>query len=436
MDNHVLSVLMADNPWMKRGELGPWFREHLPERFIPRTATLDGAAGAHLVIGPRRAGKSSLVWHWLAHRQEPVLYINCEEPSLREWLRSPALVAADLRGEVGGVQRIFLEEAQHLESAGLTIKGLVDRLPESVVFVTGSSSFHLEAQTRESLAGRATRQLLLPLSLSEMGAQYGGLPPVVARLQQVELTERTAVFGGYPSVLRGEEPDLELARLVESFVVRDASDRFRIGSISAFKKTMELIASQVGQLCNFSEWSSIVGVGRALVRDYIQILEDTHIVNLVPPYVGGARSELTGMPKIYFLDNGLRNRLFGGFAPLSGRADKGALVENLAFTEIAKSINPLLDTIRFWRSKGGAEVDFIVEHGGQILPIEVKAGESHRNVTRSLRSFIDAYRPPRVLLASVSGASQQEVEGTLVQEVPLHELAGEVRRFVEEPRGG
>ena|GEM_PF-4663720 len=63
-------------------------------------------------------------------------------------------------------------------------------------------------------------------------------------------------------------------------------------------------------------------------------MEESHLVKLVRPFVGGKRAEITSTPKMFFLDNGLRNFLFGGFTAVNQRADCGALVENLVFAEL------------------------------------------------------------------------------------------------------
>jgi predicted AAA+ superfamily ATPase len=100
------------------------------------------------------------------------------------------------------------------------------------------------------------------------------------------------------------------------------------------------------------------------------------------------------------------------------------------FSELAKTINPLLDSVRFWRSKAGAEVDFIVEHAGRILPIEVKSTIAAPRMTRSMRGFIEAYKPPLFIVATLSGAGDIAVSGTQVRVVPVHALADSVRQFV------
>lgn len=221
-----------------------------------------------------------------------------------------------------------------------------------------------------------------------------------------------------------------LAELVEAFVVRDASDRFRIRHVAAFHKVLELAASQIGNLVNFSEWAALAGVGSDTVAEYTRLLEETHVLRFVRPFVGGKRAEITSAPKVFLLDNGIRNRLFGGFGTVEGRADRGALFENLVFSELAKLTNPLLHTLRYWRSKAGAEVDFVVELQGRILAFKAKAGDARGRVSRSMRSFIDAYAPERLLVVNRTRAPEQQIGQSLVQFLRPWELHTAVRELL------
>ena len=189
-----------------------------------------------------------------------------------------------------------------------------------------------------------------------------------------------------------------LTGLLESFILRDASDRFKIRHTDSFRKLLEIMASQIGNLCNYTDWAANTGISADTVREYTTILSDAHVIKFVRPFVGGKRAEITSTPKIYFVDNGIRNRLFGGFDAFEKRSDKGALLENYVFTELAKNTNPLLDSIRFWRSKSGAEVDFVLEREAEVIGIEVKAGNARGKLTRSSHSFIDAYEPKKFIV--------------------------------------
>jgi len=131
------------------------------------------------------------------------------------------------------------------------------------------------------------------------------------------------------------------------------------------------------------------------------------VVALLSPFAGGKRVELTARPKVFLLDNGIRNRLVHDFRPLEERTDTGPLLENWVAAELWKAL-PEDATLHFWRSASGTEVDFVVARGERILPIEVKAGRLGRPlVSRSLRSFLDAYQPAATLIVN-TGLTHRE----------------------------
>ena len=433
MDPQLRRVLVAENPWLRGEDLLEWIQRFLPTSYIPRRLRLSADHRVVLVVGPRQAGKSTLIWKTLAEAAEPVLFLNCEEPSIRGWLSSPAAFLADLTELAVPARTLFFEEVQRLPEAGLFLKGLVDRRTGLRLYATGSSSFDLEAATRESLAGRAQRHLLLPLSLAEAGAP---LPdgPLVREDAFSRLLERMLVFGGYPTIMTADDPRQELATLVEAVVVRDASDRFRIRHPAALRKLLELAASQVGNLVNLSEWATLTNISNDTVAEYCRLLEETHLIRLVRPFVGGKRAELTSARKVYFLDNGIRNQLFGGFQPTTERSDRGALLENLAFAELAKTVNPLLDGLSAWRSKAGAEMDFVVEHQGRLLACEIKAGDSRASLSRSARSFLDAYKPEQLLVVNRRPYPEMAVGASRVRFLQIEELSTAVEGFLAADR--
>ncbi|MBI4704489.1 MAG: ATP-binding protein [Deltaproteobacteria bacterium] len=429
MHDALLRVVLQDNTWLERGDVAPWCAGHLPEPFLARKLVLRAKDRVCLVVGPRQAGKSTLIWKHLAQRGRAALYLNCEEPAIREWTSSAATFMSEL-GQLGKrPAALFLDEVQRLPEAGLFLKGLVDRRTAMTLYATGSSSFDLAAATRESLAGRAERHLLLPLSIAEAA---GRVPPAraLADRRYAAAARRMLLYGGYTTVVLGPQPEAELAGLVEAFVVRDASDRFRVQRLPAFRRILELAAGQVGSLCNYSEWAAVAGISNDTVDDYVGLLEETHIVRTLRPFAGGRRSEVTRARKIFFLDNGIRNVLCGGFAPERSRADRGALHENLVLTEIAKTVSPLLDDICYWRSKAGAEVDFVVRHRGRLAGVEVKAGAAGGRLSRSARSFLEAYRPELMLVVSEDPPRMTRHGTTRVRWIRLWEVAPALAAFL------
>ncbi len=441
MDRDLQTVLLRDNPWIPDpGQLAGWLRHRLPPVFHPRSGVEPGrrrwqeADRAHLVIGPRQAGKSTLIWAHLAELGTPALFVDCELPLVQAWCRSAALFLDDLDRLVAEPVTLFFEEVQHLEDAGLFLKGLVDRRIGVPILVTGSSSYHLGARTRESLAGRATRTRLLPFSLAEVSADLDGKPEILRQRLITERLDRHCRFGGYPEVWLSETPEVHLADLVEAFVLRDASDLFRIQRPDAFRRLLRLLAGQAGSLVNLSEWAALLGLSRDTVASYLEILESSHVVAILAPFAGGRRSELTRNPKAYLLDSGIRNQLLHDFRPLEERPDSGPALESWVMTELWKTI-PGDATLHFWRSTSGAEVDFVAAVGEVTVGVEVKAGALRRPVlARGVRSFIDAYRPSGLFVVNTGFEHTQQVGETEVKWILPMDLAAEVAGILGEAR--
>ena len=430
MNADILRVVMEANPWLRVPDrLAQQRARRLPKALIARQAAgplraqMADSRRAHLVVGPRQAGKSTLIWSLLSDVRH-LLFLDCEEPLIQRWCRSPALFIADARELLpeGGV--LFLDEAQRLEEAGLFVKGIIDAHTGWIVLVTGSASFHLLARTRESLAGRATRHFLWPLSLGEAAQTPADVMPAVRRWMLGQTLDRALIEGGYPGVWTHAEPQRALHHLIDAFVTRDASDRFRIERPDAFRLLLRLAAGQLGDLVRITEWAPILGITPPTVSDYLSILSETHITVTLRPFIGGRRAELTRAPKIYFIDNGLRNAISGGFEPLDRRPDVGKLLEGWVFSELHKRY-PWPGDVRYWRSKNGAEVDFVLEpEPGRLLGLEVKARSGPRpKISRSAHSFIDAYAPAEFLLVYRGEPHEAQRGSTRVRWIPAELLA-------------
>ena len=427
-------TLVSTNPWLVDREQWPSAAlRMMPARYIPRTqAGLRTDAWtrhnrAHLVVGPRQTGKSTLIWRHLLGLQKPPVVVNAEHAIFREAAQNAPLFLDWLRTIAPHPQALFIEEAQHIEEAGLFIKGLVDLRPGWPILVTGSSAYDLRARTRESLAGRASRATLWPLSAEEILERRDGEPSGIVHHRMSEILQRHLVFGGYPSVwLANGSAETELGELYEAFVIRDASDTYKIPNTAPFRRLLRLAARQIGNLVNFSEWGAIVELERRKVAQYIALLEEAHVVGQVDPYVGGKRAELTGTPKLYFADNGLRNIILGNLTSWEVRPDQGPLFENFVFAELRKHL-PRLTPIRYWRTSGGAEVDFVIEHANQLIGIEVKVQARAPRLPRSVRSFINVYKPSAFWIVHLGSSHRDTLDQTAIQWMHPDELVPTLR---------
>jgi predicted AAA+ superfamily ATPase len=427
MDRDLLALLQRDNPWLlTKNTQDIDFSIHLPKKYVPRkhiATSIDRwqSNKAHLLVGPRQAGKSTVIWHYLSQIKELVLYLDCEQQLIQEWCRSAPLFLNDLDTILDTACILFFDEIQHLEEAGLFIKGLVDRKYAKPILVTGSSAYHLRAKTRESLAGRATRVTLYPFSLPETLWEIKDLPKLAQKQERSTRFEKLMLYGGYPEVWFSDKAELILQDLKEAIVIRDASDQHKIARVDAFRSLLRLAAIQTGNLVNYSEWAQITGISKDTVANYLEIMAGAHIIKQLPPFVGGKRSELTRSSKMYFIDSGLRNSILSDFRNLDERTDAGAYFENVVFSEIIKII-PKDTEIFYWRSNSGAEVDFVLTKGEKVVGIEVKTQSMKKpNLSKSIHSFRKAYQPDTFYIVNRNLRHQEEDQlGRLVWTTPLH----------------
>lgn len=185
--------------------------------------------------------------------------------------------------------------------------------------------------------------------------------------------------------------------IFNSYVRKDIKDLMRIDNIAAFNKLIKILALQISNLVNNSELAVNLQLSRITLERYLFLLENTFIIKLVQPYFSNKRKEIVKMPKLFFLDTGLRNVAMNNFDPPEVRVDKGQLIENVIFSTLFKN-TPLLETIHFWRTKAGNEVDFVLVQN-EIIPIEVKYRPFPKPAIPSgLRSFLQQYSAKQVFV--------------------------------------
>ena len=151
-----------------------------------------------------------------------------------------------------------------------------------------------------------------------------------------------------------------------------------------------------------------MGVSYQPLRKYLDAMVKSQIVVEVPPFFTNRTREISKQPKVYFLDTGLRNTVSGVY-PVDMN---GELFENYVLSELVK----MGFTPKCWRTKAKAEVDFVVEKEGNILPIEVKLHASPGKVERGLRAFIEKYSPETAVVVSYCGEKgEKKINSTSVR---------------------
>jgi len=330
-----------------------------------------------IIIGARQVGKTTLLMQlkeYLLERKiaaEAIKIFNLDLISDLELFDSQKNFINYLKSELVGHKRVyvFVDEVQRLKNPGLFFKGVYDlNLPAKFV-LTGSSSLEIKAKTQEPLTGRKRLFYLFPFSFEEF--IIGTANPLSKILNHKRLTpyhliqimdklREYLVYGGYPRVALEKKTGNKLNLLKEifsSYIEKDIIGFLKIREALNYSRLVALLAAQVGQLVNAVELGNTLDMKQETIQAYLGALEETFICHLVRPYFTNFRKELVKMPKLFFWDNGIRNAPLEALRDYEGREDRGALLENFVFAEIArKNIN----RVRFWRTKDKNEIDFVL----------------------------------------------------------------------------
>jgi len=394
-----------------------------------------------LLVGPRQAGKTTLM-RMLEKEQEQrgkrTLFLSMDIERERGFFTSQSSLLQKISLEVGKERAyIFLDEIQRKENAGLFLKGLYDMgLPYKFV-VSGSGSVELKEKVHESLAGRKRTFEVLPISFEEFvdystAYRYEGRLGEFFDLEKEETLRLLDVymrFGGYPRVITAEIQE-EKARIIDeiyrSYLERDILSLLRIEKSDALTGMVRVLAAETGKIIRVSELSVTLGIALPTVKTYLSYLEKTFIVERLTPYFRNIRKEITKSPVIYFHDLGLRNYALGGFGTPLRADDTGFLFQNLIFHLLRAKISFTGMRLHYWRTKDRAEVDFVIEKGEALIPIEVKYAPFGRPVVgASLRRFISEYRPAKAFVLTPSFADELMVDNTRVRFFPFHQISRE-----------
>ncbi len=332
----------------------------------PRIYERIGRKKAILILGPRQTGKTTLVKMILAKHPAGGIYMNADEPFDRQRLTNVS--SEQLRQLAGNSELVVIDEAQRIPNIGLTLKLLVDQLPDKQVIATGSSSLDLANTIHEPLTGRLFTFYLLPVSWQEWAANIG-------ILEATRALEQRLIYGSYPDVLNnpGDEPAM-LSSIAAGYLYKDL---FAFGNIrrpEILDKLLQALALQLGNEVSYNELANLLKVSKETVSGYIEMLEKSFIIFRLPPFSRNLRKEISTSRKIYFYDTGIRNMLINNFNPLSLRSDQGALWENFLISERKKrNLYAMhLHNAYFWRTHDGQEIDYLEDAQGRLSAFEFK----------------------------------------------------------------
>lgn len=391
-----------------------------------------------LIVGPRQAGKTTIMLmlkQELEEQGKKTLLMNLDIEADRYFFQSQQSLVKKLELEIGKDDGfVFIDEIQRKDDAGLFLKGIYDmNLPYKFI-ISGSGSVELKEHIHESLAGRKRLFELSTISFEEFvnfktDYKYeDGLQKFfdIEKEKTLELAKEYMTFGGYPRVVIAETAD-EKKKIIEeiytSFVEKDLVYLLGIQKTEDLDRLLKVISSQIGNLVNYSELSSTLGISKQTVNNYLWYTEKTFVIDKITPFYQNIRGEITKSPTYYFSDLGMRNFILGIFGNYAQTDNDGFLFQNFIYLLIKNNSNLNFSKIHFWRTKDGAEVDFILDNGQDLVPIEVKSTNlKDQNISRSFRNFINKYHPPKAFLVNLSLDSKLTIDQTTIYFIPYYQI--------------
>ena len=371
---------------------------------------VEKALRTHPVVvlsGARQTGKTTLVQH-LPSAQGRSFHTLDDLDVLELARKRPDELLA--RGNL-----LTLDEVQRVPELLLAVKRDVDQRRQRGRFLlTGSANLLLMRQVADSLTGRAVYLLLSPFTVGEKQGR-GTVPPWSHLMACKTVTDVADLVNGRgllqadwaQEALRGGMPLAALADsareralwfdgFVRTYLERDLRDISQIASLPDFRRLMGLTVHRLGQMINQTELGRDAGLSQATAHRYLNLLEVTLQVYRLPAFAVNVAKRLIKTPKFYWTDAGLAAHLAGLTEARAIHASPlaGALLENLvlsAFLAWRETVHPRPE-IYYWRTAGGAEVDFVIEHESRLLPVEVKTAKRiSTHDLRHLESFLTDY---------------------------------------------
>ncbi len=333
------------------------------EPYIERDTKLRiGSAKDNLIrviIGPRRAGKSFFVTHWLK-KNAKFGYINFDDEKLAEAKDFDKLLA-EVDSLYGSPEILLLDEIQNFPKWELVASRL--QRQGRKLFITGSNSNLLSRELATHLTGRHLQITVFPFSFKEF-----------LRLQKQELTTAQTseklfeytTHGGYPEPLvKNINHNEYLSTLFDSILFKDIVKRYKIRKPNAIEDLAQFLLSNVGSEYSFQRLAEVTKSKSAhTVQKYLSYLEEAFLLFSLKRFSFKTREQLASNKKIYAIDNG-----FISAKSTKSTQDTGKLYENIVAVHLKKAeIDGKLD-LYYWKNPQHEEVDFIIKEGTKITKL-------------------------------------------------------------------
>ncbi len=343
-----------------------------------------------LITGARQTGKTTLVREILK-KVHSAQYITLDDLSIRNAAQNdPQGFLARYSGP------LIIDEIQLAPELLSAIKLEVDSNRQAGRFLlTGSANVLTVPRISESLAGRMEIFNLFPLSQGELSSKKEAFIDWLFS-EKFELSSfsksndrslmNRIINGGYPEIVQKSDASRKEAwfrNYVTTILQRDIRDLANINGLTQMPRLLELLATRITTLVNFSELSRSIQIPHTSLKRYLALFETTFLTYRLPSWSGNLGKRIVKSPKLFFTDSGLASSFLGEDIDSLAKPShqSGALLENFILSELYKQKTWSKTNPHFFhfRSQTGQEVDFILEdRKRRCIGIEVKSSSTVR----------------------------------------------------------
>ena len=340
-----------------------------------------------VLIGARQVGKTSIMKMYPTKGYRNTLFLNGQDAEVAERFQKLSTIeqylSIYLNADFDGL--LFIDEFQFIEGISTMLKLLTDKHEKLKILCSGSSSLDILQSIEESLAGRVRIIEVLALSFSEyllfrdeklfqlqQNLVDADDEALVSELQAAY--QEYLVYGGLPRTALTMNPEEKVEMLndiCQTYLLNDVRRYVANEHFVGFNRLLRLLATQIGNLVNINELSRESGLPYTDCENYVNLLQKMYVIKLIEPFFTNRRKVIGKMKKVYFCDLGLRNIIYGNFNEMPFRTDNGAIFENEILLELWRN-RKAGETISFYRTQNGTEIDFVTESAQRKMAVECK----------------------------------------------------------------
>ncbi|MCF0070984.1 ATP-binding protein [Dyadobacter sp. CY261] len=319
-----------------------------------------------VLTGMRRTGKTTLLKQLMTQCDIPQKhYFDLERIDVRVLFSEPnyeTIVQALSRQGTDFSKKVLIciDEIQLVPNLPSVLKYLYDSYDIKFI-VTGSSAYYMKNQFSESLAGRKKIFEIHPLTFGELLA-FKGIKATSSDIREASrfipseyerlkgYYDEYIDFGGFPEVVLADSAEDKrdlISDIMSSYINFDLTFLSDIRNPTNLYKLVKLLSVRIGTKLDISKLTSLTGMARQTVENYLDLLEKSYLVKTIPVLSNSPDREIVKAKKIYFLDNGI--------ASLAGELSSGSKFENAVFNQLMHG-----GEVAYYQLKSGREIDFIV----------------------------------------------------------------------------